>query len=161
VRYGIQACLAFAVPHVGWEWWNQWGNGRRHRRKLSAWAAINADAYAPMEQIGELHGTDAPWQHIHPRPPAALLAQLPLVVAPNEWLLTVVAVITAGSIAATMWASYRLVGGSVRLWQLGAVLLAAVFHLGRLWPRRADACCDLIGSVGLSPEPPVFRRVIC
>lgn len=111
--------------------------------KYTALAALDGSGpYATLDELAHRYGfAEAGWPAPHPRPPAALLVQLPLVLIPDPAILWVAVAATLAKTVSLFWASARVAGVDTRL---GA---AALLVFMALPPFRASILYAVVTPV--------------
>lgn len=92
--------------------------------KYTALAAVDGSGpYATLAELADRYGfAKAGYAAPHPRTPAGLLTQLPLILVPDRWLVLAGVPMMVGAIAVLLWASTRIAGIDSR-WGVLALFL--------------------------------------
>lgn len=137
------ALLIVGLPRTDYPWWEGGRFPDAVADKYVAKAAADGfGAHRPFIELAEHYEVPGdPWEHVHPRPPAALIGQLPLVLIPDQRLLAFMALVTAVSTAATFAAVAQISGGNLA-WSVVAVFFGYSWHewtRGNFWWLLAGA----------------------
>jgi hypothetical protein len=92
--------------------------------KYTALAAVDGSGpYATLAELADRYGfAEAGYAAPHPRTPAGLLTQVPLILIPDRWLVLAGVPMMVGAIALLLWASTRIAGIDSR-WGVLALFL--------------------------------------
>lgn len=106
--------------------------------KYTALAAVDgSDPYATLDRLADRYGfADSGYPAPHPRTPAALLVQTPLILMPDRWLVLAGVPMMVGAIAILLWSTTRIARIDSRWGVLGmfAWVASPLFSWDILYP---------------------------
>ena len=106
--------------------------------KYTALASVDGSGpYVPLSELADRYGfSDAGWPAPHPRTPAGLLTQVPLILIPDRWMVLAGVPMMVAAVGALLWASTKIAGVDDRWGALGLFAWAAspLFSWDMLYP---------------------------